>query len=334
MENGTDPIERKIQLTGGSTYTVSLPKEWAKRQEIESGSKVHCYPREDRLIVARVGEGNVRRTVQIDGASSDPKELERAVASAYVSGCDAVRIEGVATGDARRTIRKAVEGLVGFEIDEENDDAVLARAMLETGDVPPGRVLMQIEMTTLSMHEDAIDAVLGLDDGTAADVKTMDATVDRLFALLARRFQRSLVDVGNGPGADDLTPFDYYTSARQLERIADHAVKIAGAVDRIETPIDESLAARIRTLGKRARDVVRDALSGFFEGDRTQLQSVVADAEAVLHDLEELDRELYELGPVDGYPFGIVLDSLVRTAEYGVNIAEAGLRAEMRQKSP
>lgn len=332
MEDGTNPIERKIQLTGGSTYTVSLPKEWAKRQEIESGSTVHCYPREDRLIVTRASDANVSRTVRIDGASRRPDELERAVASAYVSGCEAVRIEGVATGDERRRIRSAVDGLVGFEIDEESDGTVLARAMLETGDLPPERVLMQIEMTTLSMHEDAIDAVLGVDAGTADDVRTMDATVDRLFALLSRRFQRSLVDVGDVSGADGLTPFDYYTAARQLERIADHAEKIAGAVDRIESPIDESLAVRIRTLGKRSRDIVREALSGFFEGDRTRLQSVVDDADAVLRGLAELDRELYELGPADGYPFGIVLDSLVRTTEYGVNVAEAGLRAEMRQK--
>ncbi|MFW6449319.1 MAG: AbrB/MazE/SpoVT family DNA-binding domain-containing protein, partial [Halobacteriota archaeon] len=29
---------RKVQLTGGSTYTVSLPKPWARRNGIEAGS--------------------------------------------------------------------------------------------------------------------------------------------------------------------------------------------------------------------------------------------------------------------------------------------------------
>lgn len=330
--DGDDPIERKIQLSGGSTYTVSLPKEWATRQEIESGSTVCCFAYEDRLVITRQPDREDRRTVGLDIGTMDSDDLPSTIAAAYVSGCDAVRVDGVISADVRREVRDAIGRLIGFEIDEEEGGTVLARAMLASGDLPPERALMRMEMTALSMHEDAIEAVLSSDRDAAADVRVADDDVDRLFALLARQFQRSQVGVaGSGhDGGARLTAFDYYTAARQLERVADHAEKIAGTVGRTDGPIQGSTADRIRTLGKRSRDVVRAALSGFFEGDRDELRAAVSQADALVADAEQLDRELYELDPDRGYHLGIVLDSLIRTAKYGTNVADAGLQASMR----
>ena len=42
---------RKVQVTGGSTYTVSLPKSWATDQGIEAGSEVEFYPEEGSLFL-------------------------------------------------------------------------------------------------------------------------------------------------------------------------------------------------------------------------------------------------------------------------------------------
>ena len=332
--NGTNPVERKIQLTGGSTYTVSLPKAWATSQEIESGSVVSCFAYEDRLVITRKPDSKDQRTVRLDAGTLDSDDLGSTIAAAYVSGCDAVRIGGVVSAGARREIREEVDRLIGFEIDEEGDGTVIARAMLASGNLPPERALMRMEMTALSMHEDAIEAVLHSDGDTAADVRAADDDVDRLFALLARRFQRSEARVGERDRGGDgrLTPFDYYTAARQIERIGDHAEKIAGTIERIDDPVEGSTADRIRTLGKRSRDVVRTALSGLFEGDHAELRSAAAAADAIVDDAEQLDRELYELDPEQGYHLGLVLDSVIRTARYGANVAEAGLQAAMRHR--
>ncbi|MDR5672208.1 Phosphate uptake regulator [Halalkaliarchaeum sp. AArc-CO] len=334
MKNGVDPIERKIQRTGGSTYTVSLPKEWAMSQEIESGSIVRCFAYADRLVITRKQDRGDRGTVRLDAGEVEQYDLESTIAAAYVSGCDAVRIDGVVSAGVRREIRDAVDRLIGFEIDEEGDGTVIARAMLASGNLPPERALMRMEMTALSMHEDAIEAVLNSNGDTAVDVRAADHDVDRLFALLARRFQRSEARVAerSRDGDSRLTPFDYYTAARQIERIADHAEKIAGTIERIDGPVEGSTADRIRILGKRSRDVTRTALSGLFEGDHAELRSAAAAADAIADDAEQLDRELYELDPEQGYHLGIVLDSVIRTARYGANVAEAGLQAAMRHR--
>jgi hypothetical protein len=76
---------------------------------------------------------------------------------------------------------------------------------------------------------------------------------------------------------------------------------------------------------------VERSVTGLLEGEGTdELGEIIVDADELEEKAEELDRELYERGTEDGYLFGTVLDSIVRTTEYGVNITEAGLQVSMR----
>ncbi len=326
-----DPIQRKVQVTGGSTYTVSLPKDWAGEQEIEAGSTVHLYSRDDRLLVSKGEYDSEKRSVTIRSNSREPEDLARSVAAAYIAGCEEIRVEGMLDNDQRRAIRDAVTGLVGIEIHEEGESFIVGRTMLDVGDLSPEQTLVQMELTALSMHQDAVDAVLEGDAEKGMRVARQDDDVDRLFGLICREFQRSLVNVGVPMRADGLTKFEYYTAARQLERIADHAEKIAEVAERAETPPPDGIAEGFDELSERSRELVRRSVTGLLEGkDTDELGSIVVDADALADEAEHLDRELYESGAEDGYLFGTVLDSIVRTSEYGVNVAEAGLQVAMR----
>jgi phosphate uptake regulator len=330
LTDGEEPVKRKVQVTGGSTYTVSLPKEWAGGQGIEAGSTVHLYSRDDRLLVSKGDSDTEKRTVVIEADSREPEDLTRSVSAAYISGCEEVRVEGMLDNDQRRGIRDAVTGLVGIEVHEEGENSIVARTMLDVGDLSPKQTLVQMELTALSMHEDGLDAVLTGDAEKGRRVARQDDDVDRLFGLICREFQRSLVNVGVPMREDGLTKFEYYTAARQLERIADHAEKIAEVAERADSPPPEDIAERFDELGKRSRDLVRRSVEGLLEVEDSDLGAIIVDADELANEAEELDRELYESGTEEGYLLGTVVDSVVRTSEYGVNIAEAGLQVAMR----
>ena len=83
---------RKVQVTGGSTYTVSLPKQWARSNGISGGSIVEFYPEEDSLLLTpRQDEEKVEGTLDIGGLEGE--ELTRAVVTMYVSGFDVITLE-------------------------------------------------------------------------------------------------------------------------------------------------------------------------------------------------------------------------------------------------
>lgn len=330
MPTENDPIERKVQLTGGSTYTVSLPKEWAGGQQIEPGSPVKLYTRGDQLILTRgrPETGGNRRAV-IDATNRDPATLALSVGSAYVSGCDEIRIEGLEGTSDRRAVTQSIRRFVGLEVMTEDEGSLTARTMLDAADLSPAQTLAQIERTTLEMHADAITAVIEADGDLGSRIAQQDDTVDRLFALVSRGFQRSLVDPSVALSRNGLSSFEYYMAGRQLERVADHAEKIARIAGRLETAPPEDVAEKLEIYGDRARNIVSDALAGLLE-EQPELTDVIVDAETLLADIEELDATLYETELEDRYHHGVVLDSLDRTVQYGVNIAEAGLQARYR----
>lgn len=331
MTDGEEPITRKVQVTGGSTYTVSLPKDWAGNQQIEAGSTVNLYSRDDRLLVSKGSHSTEKTSVTVEADGRESENLSRNVSAAYIAGCEEIRVEGMLDNEQRRAVRDAVTGHVGIEIHEEDDNSVVARTMLDVGDLSPEQTLVQMEMTALSMHEDAIDAVLNGDVEKGRRVARQDDDVDRLFGLVCREFQRSLIDVGVPMRTDGLTKFEYYTAARQLERVADHAQKIAEVAERAGSPPPESIAGKFGALGERSRDLVGRAVDGLLELDESLLGDVIVESEELSDEAEALDRELYEEGTEDGYLYGTVVDSIVRTSEYGVNVAEAGLQVTMRQ---
>ena len=332
MTTDNDPIERKVQLTGGSTYTVSLPKGWAGGQHIEPGSTVNLYTRGDQLIITRgTPESGSGRQARIDASDRDPATLALTVGSAYVSGCDEIRIEGLERTGDRRAVSRAIRRFVGLEVMAEDETGLTARTMLDAADLSPQQTLAQIERTTLEMHADAITAVVEADGELGDRIVRQDDTVDRLFALVSRGFQRSLVDPSVALSRNGLSSFEYYMAGRQLERVADHAEKIAEIATRVDAAPPEDIAEMLVAYGERSRDVLRDSLAGLLEADQ-DLSAVVSESEELLSDIEALDETLYTTDVEDRYHHGVVLDSIERTVQYGVNIAEAGLQAKYRPK--
>ncbi|MES3162251.1 MAG: PhoU domain-containing protein [Halorubrum sp.] len=327
--------ERKVQLTGGTTYTVSLPKSWARTHGLAVGDHVHLHPRGDRLLVTKAAAREGDRTVAVPAGRYDPPRLARIVTAAYVAGVTAIRITERPDSSDRAAVRDAVAGLVGVEIAEETDTAVVVRTMLDVEDLSPIQTLAQLESVTLAAHGAAVKAVLTADGEAGRRVAADDDAIDRLFGLVAREFHRSLVDVTGDAVGDGLTTFDAYTVARQLERVGDHAAKIGRVADRIDTAPPAAVGDDLDAIAADARGVVRDALSATLnDRDPDRLCSILADGEAVVEAAKELDRELYARDLADGYALATVLDSLIRTAEYGRNIAEAGLRASLRTSIP
>ena len=336
MKEHQEPAERKVQLTGGSTYTVSLPKEWAGEQEIEPGCYVNLYSRGDQLVMTRSNSGpdSQKHITHISADGRDPSALALSVASAYVAGCDEIRIDGLGGHEQRRAITRTIRNFVGLEVMVEDERSLIARTMLDVGDLSPEQTLAQLERTTLEMHEQAMKAVAGADGDVGRRVARQDDDVDRLFALVSRGFQQSLVDPAVTMGSGGLTSFEYYMAARQLERVADHAEKIALIADRLDAEPPADLQSTLLDFGERSREVVRRSLAGLLEepiASTSKLSGVIADAEALLSEVSGVDAQLYDREDLeDGYLLGLVIDSLTRSTQYGVNIAEVGLQTRHR----
>lgn len=326
---------RKVQLTGGSTFTISLPKQWANEHGLEPGAQMHLYPYNDgSLIVRPTPTQNGRRETRASVDHLDENGIARTVLAFYAAGFDAFTLvaSGGFTAAHRNAITMAASGLVGLEIVSEPGASITLRSLLNTSDVSVRQSVIQLQRITLAMHERAVTAVTNGDEALAARVCERDDEVDRLFGMVNRHYQRSLTDLQeiDQLGIDRPTMAEYYTTARQLERVADHAEKIATLVPRLDAP-PQSLLEEIEHLSRDARTVVKDATSVLVGGtDAAMAYRALDTRDSLGTDLDQLDRRLYDGDTPDQYLLGILLDSVRRTAEYGGNIAETMIRAAAR----
>jgi phosphate uptake regulator len=322
---------RKVQVTGGSTYTVSLPKGWATDHGIEAGGEIEFYPEEGSLLLApRTETENAEGTLDVTGLNDG--ELTRAVVTMYVSGFDVITLETASVDAAqRRTIRETAQGLVGLEIIEETAGHVSLQDLLDSSELSIHNAITRMRLVALTMLDDAVTALRTGDGDLAADVVERDEDVDRLWYMTSRVFRGALrhPSAATDIGLPRETCFDYHTSARQLERVADHATKIAdlaGALDGVSDDAGEALD----TLHTDAATVVETAMDALLAEDAEEATELANEAMARIETVDERVREVDDLLRTLDIQrvqrLGLVVDSLSRSADYGGNIAETALQ--------
>lgn len=327
---------RKIQQVGGGTYTVSLPIDWAQEHGLEAGGTAYLYTHRDGSLVVRWNEKahSELATTQVELDDSDPRTAERMLRAAYTAGFRLIKIrnpDGI-TSDQRRAINRCTRSLYGVEVSEESERQITVQGLLDASDVSIRQSTLQLQFITLSMHEAATSCVT--EETSESDhLLTRDDEADRIFRLITRHFNRSLLELSELDQLGVTRPqlFEYYITARQFERIAEHAVKITRCVQRTEHQLSEDLSAEVRAIGADARQVVEDASNAIINGGSTELAHQALDQrEQVVQEARNLDQTLVQQAPEDAYVLTRVLDSIIRTATHGGNIAELQLRTSLR----
>jgi phosphate transport system protein len=330
---------RKVQVTGGSTFTVSIPKEWARANEVEAGDEMAFYPDEESLLMTPVREEETQRGT-LDVTDLAGENLRGAVMTMYVSGFDVLELDADRiTADQRRIIREATQGLVGLEVLEETSTRVVIRDLLDSSELSIHNAVQRMRLIALSMLEDATTALAENDDDIAQDVVARDDDVDRLWFVVSRIFRGTLRSpvAAKDVGVSRSTCFDYHSSARQLERVADHATKIA-ALSRDLEAVSDPVEAALVDLHGDAEDIIDTAMEALFCDDPGEATDLANGARESIPEIDEHTRDINDLlrerDPRAAQNLGLVVDSLSRSADYGGNIAETALQNAAPEPDP
>jgi len=332
---------RKVQLSGGTTYTVSLPKSWAQEHGIEAGSVLSLRPNGDGSLLVEPTSGRTSADVsaRLDVSTADEAAIRQSVLGLYAIGCEDVTLAD-ATGhddDRRQVVEETVGGLSGFELLETTENRIRLTNLIDAENVDIRKIALRLRLVALAMHRDAVTAVVEGDIDLAERVVDRDSEADKLFVMVTRYFRRALSDLHEIEKLDQTRDelFEYYYTCRQLERVADHAEKLAGFVTDPDAPLPGTFADDLRAFGDRARTVVDDAADVILaDGSLDTAHNAIAARDELVEEIEALDRELYDHdAPEEAYVVGLILDSLCRTAAYGGNVAEVAVQQELRTRA-
>ncbi|MFN4218732.1 MAG: PhoU domain-containing protein [Candidatus Bipolaricaulia bacterium] len=319
---------RRVQITGGATFMVTLPKEWAEAQKLHAGAEVELHPHDPDLLMVRPHRDAQpsRGLLPIDAKTGDA--LMRAFISMYVAGFDIIEVRGERiTPDQRQTIRKITQALIGPEIMEESKDSIVVHNLLNLSELSAPKTLDRIFLMARDMFSDAVRAVVEHDAELARDIAARDEDVDRLYLMLYRQFRIVLCDLlaEEAVGISRLKLFDIHTVARQLERVADHAVKIAHVTAALKAPAPAKIAETLRKIGDQVTALMKESVDAFRAPDPDSASRVIDHALEVEERLMKAGKLLWDLNPQEAQLIGIAFDSIGRVKDYSINIAETAL---------
>jgi phosphate uptake regulator len=224
---------RKLQATGGSTYTLSLPKPWVVEFGLEPRDSLRVDWRPSgALRITPLNERTVRELHAFFDHSRLPENsLHDHLMGAYISGADVIKISFEETNHAllARSVRRFLKSTRGFEIVDEQTRTMELRCLLNAADMPLHASLNRMYLLVTSLMRDIMNVFEGGDTEFLADAEERESEVDALLYLIERQ-TRLLLDSHTVSSKLNLTrpqALEYANLAKSLERMMDHVHSIS-----------------------------------------------------------------------------------------------------------
>ncbi len=219
---------RKLQRTPDGTYLVTIPKAWAKRVGLDQGSIVSYEERQDgRLLLSpRIDEERPPLEVILEASPF----VRREIIERYLLGYDIIRIQSKdsLSPETRDEVRKTTKRLVGLEVLEEDAKKIVLQCLMEPSLLNPERILRRLEMLSMPMQIDAVQAFVESNTELANGVVERDEEVDRWYFLLVRLVRAAIADTYllEKIKVSSVDCLDFRLLASYIETFADYSVTV------------------------------------------------------------------------------------------------------------
>jgi phosphate uptake regulator len=321
---------RKVQVTGGASYIISLPKEWARSLKIKKNDPlgILVQPDGDLVVTPRISRERAQRERVFDIAPGmDPTFLFRLLIGTYIGGFTVIRLRarGKLPSFVRSVVRDFTQMTIGQEVSEETEGSITVKDLLNPAEMPLERTIRRMAVLVRSMHDDAISALLSGNASLVSDVVQRDNDVDRLHWLVARQFNLILADPNLAREMKITLPTgaNFYVLSRVIERIGDHGVRIAENAERImEKRLEGALKAGLREAMDQALDLFSKGVEAFFSAELEASHRIIGSVvplEARCLELEAMAQ--HHKGEVAN-SLGGIIGSIRRIGEYTEDICE------------
>ncbi len=320
-------------MTGGSTYTISMPKDWITGMNLKKGDVLTLTRLNDGTII--VSPVSVRKSVELElavisiSAHDKIDTVLRKIVSSYLVGYETIQIR-CEDGQITSTLRNSIQSftrrmLVGTEIISDSPERLTLQVLLSSPELSVKNALRRMSFISAAMHEDAIMALKNADRKIAQEIITIDDEVDRFNHYIIRQLKSAIEDkillreIGLTAPREIL---GYRLITKSIERMADHAVNIAKGVLELKEEISQETLERLSEMSSSANSVFRESIEALYRQDYHLGDKVVEDAKKVTLMEEDVIKAISEKAEPEAPILRLIIESIRRAAEYASDIAE------------
>lgn len=338
MQKKISEETRKLQFTGGSTYTISLPKKWIKDNQLNRGSILKLREEENGLLSILPKEiTEKQQRSEIATIRVTPKEtantIIRKTVSAYLVGYNMLQIKSIGNNELSSKQRAALKNfarqmLVGTEIVTDTNKELKLQVLLSYPELSVQSALRRMSIITASMQKDAINALKKTDNLQAKEVLVTDNEVDRFNLYIIRQLKtaiqnnRIIREIGLKTARECL---GYRLVTKAVERTADHASSIARNVLLLKEKLDNQIMNTLEQMSEIAIKMFENSLESLFRYDYELAETIVEKSREVTQIEKKAVNSLQSMDIKETPHIRLIIESIRRISEYASDIAEVVL---------
>tara|TARA_B110000014_G_scaffold157161_1_gene110456 strand:- start:6922 stop:7971 length:1050 start_codon:yes stop_codon:yes gene_type:complete len=339
---GKDQI-RKIQFTGKSSYTVSLPKEWIKDQGITQGDQV-TVSRQGTSILEIKPINSTKSSTQdaatiVINSKDDKYTIARKLIALYFLHYKTINVKpknGIINPSQRIAIRNAVKKmLMGAEITADSTDQITIQVLINLVELSIDGAFKRMLDLSKSMQNDALLALRKNNKELAQEVINSDDDVDRFSFYIIRQLtiaienKHMLEEMGFSNSRDCL---GYRIIVKNIERLADHAVSLSLDVLDFEKPISVKVIDKIKEMSDFTLQVIDNTCLSLFKKSYTEAEEAIVQS----HNISKYEKKILDLlknVKDDETLFRVrrMIENIRRVSEYASDIGEVVLNMNVEK---
>ena len=200
-ERAAPGLTRRVQRTGSSSLSVTLPKSWTDSMNLQTG---------DVLRFRDLGEGrreispaNVepsgerrQRLLRVDATDVPANLLARLLVGGYITGQDQIIVtaRGGLTMEQRQEVRRTVGHVLGMTVVEEDAKGLEIQNFVDPGKYQLHRLLNQVVRMIRSEVEVCRTALSSGERAPLQQLAGIEDEIDRFYLLMVRQLLLSSDD--------------------------------------------------------------------------------------------------------------------------------------------
>lgn len=321
---------RRVQKTGGSSYILTLPKEWINSLQIKKNTPLGIHMQSDGtlLITPKMMEEQLQRVKEFDTTQTPMSMfLLRQLIGAYIAGYTIIKITSKKriSENVQNVVRIFTQTAIGQEVIEETNNSIILKDLLNPFEMPFDRTIKRMHIIARGMYEDTISAIQKKDENLIDDIIKRDTDIDRLHWLIARQYNIILrhVSVAEKMDINNETASTCFRISKIIERICDHIVGIAkNSSDLIKSEIDDKIFDNILNASKKSLELFSRSINSYFRKDINNSNETIESVVKLEDTCKKINTMVLKKKGSIAITVGYIVESIKRIGEYSQDISE------------
>ncbi len=321
---------RRVQLTGGSSYILTLPKEWINSLKIQKNTPLGIHMQSDGtlLITPKMMQEQLQRTIEFDTTQTiEEMFFLRQLIGAYIAGYTIIKITSNKriSDTVHNVVRTFTQTAIGQEVVEETDNLISIKDLLNPIEMPFDRTIKRMYIIVKGMYEDTIRSFKEKNKNLCTEVVQRDTDIDRLHWLIARQHNIILrhVSLAEKMNITNSTSSTCFLISRIIERIGDHVVSIAENTSNLtKSTINPQIIDHILTASNQSLNLFNQSINSFFRKDIKNSNETIELVNALEDKCQEINTMVLDLKGSIALSVGYIVESIQRIGEYSQDISE------------